>query len=151
MNLEQAQGVFVVGIACIAAGLVVVGATLAVVYVVRADSNSFTQGAVAVVGAIGAILTNYVAYMYFKMNTPINDSLMTFHKQLAAIHDLYFANVLVQSVDLPEKKAETLLRLASAVAERNAGTALLSRSGDAPSPASVQPPPKKENVNVSLS
>ena len=54
---------------------------------------------------------------------------MKFHNKLASIHDLFFANVLAQSVDPPEKRADTLVRLASAIAER--------KFDDAPPPAQI--------------
>jgi hypothetical protein len=116
LNLQQARAVFVVGIGCIIAGLGVVGFTLWFLASVR--DNEFTQGMVTLIGAIGTVLTNFVAYMYFKLHGSISDSLMTFHRQLAAIHDLFFANVLATSVPSDEVRSHTLVQLSQAIAAR---------------------------------
>jgi hypothetical protein len=115
LNLEQAKGVFLVGIGCIAAGLIVVGVTF---WFISTLGDQQTQTIVAVVGAVGAILTNFVAFMYLRIQTSIGESLMTFYKQLASMHDLFFANVLAASVESEDKRTETLVRLANVIAER---------------------------------
>jgi MFS family permease len=115
LNLEQAKGVFLVGIGCIAAGLIVVGVTF---WFISTLGDQQTQAIVAVVGAVGAILTNFVAFMYLKIQSSIGESLTTFYKQLASMHDLFFANVLAASVESEDKRTETLVRLANAIAER---------------------------------
>jgi hypothetical protein len=122
LNLEQARAVFFVGIACIAAGLVVVGITFWFIFWLGGQKDQqnaiYTQAIVALLGAIGSVLTNFVAFTYLKLHSSISHSLMAFHKQLASIHDLFFANVLVASVESDDKRAETLVRLATAIAER---------------------------------
>ena len=124
LNLEQAKAVFFVGITCIGAGLAVVAATFWFVFWLgqRDQQNAiYTQTIVAILGAIGSILTNFVAFTYLKIHRSISENLMAFHKQLAAIHDLFFANVLAASVESRDKRAEVLVRMASAIAERRVG------------------------------
>jgi hypothetical protein len=68
--------------------------------------------------ATTGIDTNFVAYLYFRLNGSISDSLMTFHRQLTAMHDLFFANVLASSIEDDDKRADSLVGLANAVAAR---------------------------------
>lgn len=125
LNLEQAKAVFFVGIGCIAAGLLIVAVTFWLIFWLGGQTDRqnaiYTQAIVAVLGALGSVLTNFVAYTYLKIHGSISNSLMAFHNQLAAIHDLFFANVLAASVEPEAKRAETLMRMASAIAERRVG------------------------------
>jgi Cyanobacterial TRADD-N associated 2-Transmembrane domain len=125
LNLEQAKAVFFVGIACIGAGLAVVGVTFWFVFWLgqrdQQQNAIYTQAIVAILGAIGSMLTNFVAFTYLRIHRSISENLMAFHKQLAAIHDLYFANVLAASVESKEKRAEVLMQLTGAIAERRVG------------------------------
>jgi hypothetical protein len=121
LNLEQAKAVFFVGIGCIGAGLVVVGVTFWLIFWLGGQPDQqnaiYTQAIVAILGVIGSVLTNFIAFTYLKIHGSISKSLLAFHRQLAAIHDLFFANVLVASVEPDTRRAETLIRLASAIAE----------------------------------
>ena len=58
-----------------------------------------------------------LAHTYLQISSSISTSLMAFHRQLAGIHDLFFSNVLVASVDEIPKREEALIRLASVIAE----------------------------------
>jgi hypothetical protein len=123
LNLQQARGIFVVGIGCIAAGLVVIGVTFWIVWMVASATSSFTnkehtQTIVALVGAVGTVLTNFVAALYFRMHHLIGKSLVQFHAKLASTHDLFFANVLAASIRNKTERSQTLVRLAVAIAER---------------------------------
>jgi drug/metabolite transporter (DMT)-like permease len=120
LNLQQARAVFIVGLGCIGAGLTVVGATLWLVSSPpgKETPDNQTQIVVALVGAVGTVLTNYVAAMYFKMYNAISASLVRFHRELAATHDLFFANVLTTGIAVPSERSQTLVKLAMALAER---------------------------------
>jgi hypothetical protein len=122
LNLQQARAVFVVGISCIGAGVAVVGLTF---WLVSWLSNQplggdklYTQLVVALVGAVGTVLTNYVAHVYFKLHGSITQNLMAFHRQLASTHDLFFANVLAAGIDDPVAREDVLLKLTLAIADR---------------------------------
>jgi len=125
LNLQQARGIFLVGIGCIAAGLVVVGVTFWLVWLVASAASSFTnkehtQTIVALVGAVGTVLTNFVAALYFRMHHLIGKSLVEFHGKLARTHDLFFANVLAASIRNKPERSQTLASLALAITERQA-------------------------------
>jgi hypothetical protein len=127
LNLQQARAVFVVGIGCIAAGLVVIGVTFWIVWTISTTTTTnvaekeHTQTIVALVGAVGTVLTNFVAALYFRMHHLIGKSLVEFHGKLAGTHDLFFANVLASSIKDKTERSQTLVKLAVAIAERQVG------------------------------
>jgi hypothetical protein len=46
----------------------------------------------AALGAVGALLTNYVAAIYLKMNAAASENLASFHAKLAETHQLMLGN-----------------------------------------------------------
>jgi hypothetical protein len=114
LNLEQGLWVFVTGIGCVVVGLVVVGYTF---YAVAQASRTEVQIVVGAVGAVGAILINYVAAVYLGMHASAAESLTAFHARLASIHELFLANLLISGVS-EARRDDALCTLAVEIAKR---------------------------------
>ena len=75
----------------------------------------WTKGIVAVVGAVGTILVNYVAAIFLKMHTAAATALGEFHERLVGTHRLFLANVLASRISDDTKRQDTLADLAKAI------------------------------------
>jgi hypothetical protein len=110
-NLSQSSKVFVVGVYCIALGIAIIGGTLYALSKIGAAAWQ-EKLIVGVVGAIGAILTNYVAAIYLKMQAAISSSLSEFHSKLVESDRLYLAHLLVSSdADGQKERCEAFVKL----------------------------------------
>jgi hypothetical protein len=116
LNLSQSFWVFAVGIFCIFLGFVVISMT---VYLIRISPTENWQEKVilGVVGAVGSLMTNYIAAIYLKMHSAISNSLTSFHSALASTHKLFLANLFTSRIDDQEKRWDALGKLALAVAK----------------------------------
>jgi hypothetical protein len=110
MNLRQNRQIFVLGVCCIVAGVAVVFGTL---YILNTKSTgSIAQITTAALGGIGAILTNFVAAIYLKMNASASDNLVSFHGRLVGTHQLMLGNLLASRIDDDKLRWDTLASLA---------------------------------------
>jgi hypothetical protein len=110
MNLNHSRRVFVLGVWCITAGVAVVFGTL---YILNVKSTGSTaQITTAALGGIGAILTNFVAAIYLKMNASASDNLVSFHGRLVGTHQLMLGNLLASRIDDDKMRWDTLAKLA---------------------------------------
>lgn len=106
LTLSQAAWIFVVGIVCLAFGLVVVAGTIYVIAYKPGEPASILwpqQLAIAVVGGIGSILSTYVAATYLRMHAAATSNLVNLHSRLVGAHHLYFANVLASRLGESEQ------------------------------------------------
>ena len=119
-NLSQNSKVFAVGVCCIVLGIAVIGATL---YALGRIGPAAWQEKliVGVVGAVGAILTNYVAAIYLKMHAAISASLTVFHSKLVESDRLYLANLLVAAIPGQERRCEAFAAISTALLGRSEG------------------------------
>ena len=110
LALRHSRVMLLAGLFCVLIGLgAVVGAGL--VFVQAWDKVSeldkFGQTMVAVLGAVGGILSNYVAAIYLKMYAATSETLNEFHGRLVLTHHLHFANYLASKVtnqnELPDQ------------------------------------------------
>lgn len=110
-NLKQSSWIFIVGILCIIAGFVIIGLTL---YLLYSNLSSQTENKIIIasVGAVGAILTNFIAVVFLKMHSETIKSLTEFHNRFVNTHHFYFGNFLVSKVKNQEKREEALVNLA---------------------------------------
>src|SRR5262245_50912439 len=69
--LQQSRGIFVVGVAAMLVGVGVVGFTIWETRNMGPEADTIQKAIVAAVGAVGAILVNYVAAIYLKMFSDI--------------------------------------------------------------------------------
>jgi hypothetical protein len=51
------------------------------------------------IGAVGAILTNFVAAIYLRMNAATSENLAAFHSRLVETHELMLGNLLASRID----------------------------------------------------
>ena len=124
LNRNQNRIIVIIGISCILLGLGVVIFTL---YLVNDGFQSARNGAdvnglevwaksiVAVVGAVGTILVNYVAAIFLKMHSAASTALGEFHARLVETHKLFLANVLASRIDDDAKRQDILGALAKAM------------------------------------
>lgn len=110
-NLKQSSWIFVVGIACILIGFAIIGITL--YFLIANISNELENKIiVASVGAIGAILSNFIAVIYLKMHSEAVKSLTEFHNRFVNTHHFYFSNFLVSKIQNKDKREDALVELA---------------------------------------
>ena len=86
----------------------------------QASGQTEAQIVIGAVGAVGAILINYVAAIYLRMHASAAESLTAFHARLAGIHELFLANLLMSSVS-EARRDDALSTLALEIAKRRAG------------------------------
>ncbi|WP_242475977.1 hypothetical protein [Bacillus cereus group sp. N12] len=110
-NLKQSSWIFVVGIVCILIGFAIIGVTL---YFLIANSSNELENKIIVasVGAIGAILSNFIAVIYLKMHSEAVKSLTEFHNRFVNTHHFYFSNFLVSKIQNEDKREDALIELA---------------------------------------
>ena len=113
LNLEQCSKIFWVGILCLCAGVGIVAATLHTVKYSTNDQN--TQIVIGAVGAVGTILTNYVAAIFLKMHSEILTILKEFQSKLVDTQELYLANVLASRIDDDKTRSDALRDLSVAM------------------------------------
>jgi hypothetical protein len=71
----------------------------------------------AVLGAVGAFLTNFVAAIYLKINASAMETLAAFHSRLVETHQALFGNLLASRIEDDGKRWDALGALALHVAE----------------------------------
>jgi hypothetical protein len=115
LNLGQNRWVFALGMMCIILGVAIIGVTLYLV--IHVASNDKVQIITAVLGGVGALLTNFVAAIYLKMNASATENLAAFHSRLVETHQLLFGNLLASRIDDDNKRWDTLAALSLRVTE----------------------------------
>lgn len=105
--LRQGRSIYYVGIGCIALGFAVVGIAFALVSGVDSGDVS-EQIIVGSLGAIGAILANFIAVVYLRMFSETVKALTSFHQRLVVTHHLHFGNLLASKIE-DEKLRESAL------------------------------------------
>ncbi len=109
LNLSQNLWVFGLGAVCIFLGVGIIASTLYLVLKVAQTPD--TQIITAVLGGVGALLTNFVAAIYLKMNTSATDNLAAFHARLVDTHQLLLGSLIASRIESDEKRWETLSTL----------------------------------------
>ena len=84
LNLSQNRWVFGLGIVCLALGTLIIAITLYLV--LRTGGDKEARIITAVLGAVGAFLTNFVAAIYLKINASATETLAAFHSRLVETH-----------------------------------------------------------------
>ncbi|MFT2193938.1 TRADD-N-associated membrane domain-containing protein [Bacillus subtilis] len=111
LNLKQNKTVFKIGIMCIILGFVMIGVTFALL-----ASDIFkgvqTKMIVGAIGALGAILSNFIAAIYLKMHTNTIKTMTEFHNRYVNTNRLYFSNYLISNIKDNKKREDTLATLA---------------------------------------
>lgn len=82
------------------------------------SSNIFSDKLFPIIfGGISAILTNYIAVLYLKMYSEINNSLITVHTRLVSSNHLQFSNYLIAKIEDKDKRENALALIASELAK----------------------------------
>ena len=111
--LRQRALVFLLGVGCIVAGFAAVGGALFAV--TREGANSTERITIAVLGAIGGILANFVAAIFLRMFGDIVKSMTVFHNRLVVTHHAHFGNLIAARIGDGVLRNETLARMALAI------------------------------------
>ena len=115
LNLGENEKIFWVGIGCIVFGVLIICLTVyLVVFQVRTDKES--KVIVAVLGAIGSILTNYIAATYLRMHAAAAANLAKFHGRLVETHHVMFSNLVASRIENDKVRWDTLSKVAVEVA-----------------------------------
>jgi hypothetical protein len=94
--LQHSSLVFFLGIFCVLAGLGTIGVAF---FLVRESGDEMTEQIVTgALGAVGAILSGFVAKVYLGIHRGAIESLNDFHDKLVQTHHLHFAGVLAARV-----------------------------------------------------
>ena len=97
LNLTQNSWIFILGVFCIVLGTIVIGVTLYLIRIV--DSIVSNSSNYCCPGAVGAVLSNFVAVIYLRMNAAASEGLAAFHGRLVETQKLLLGNMLVSRID----------------------------------------------------
>jgi hypothetical protein len=118
-TLRQNGFVFWLGIFCIILGVAI--SALALWFVAGPTSASLGSKGLgdkivtAVLGAVGALLTNYVAVIYLKMHAEAAKNLVTLHSRLVDTHRSLFGNLVASRISDEKMRWDTLAKIAIGV------------------------------------
>jgi hypothetical protein len=112
LNLNQNRWVFLLGVGCIGTGVLIIAATMYTLLQLKGLENKTPQIVIASLGAVGSILTNFVAVIYLKMNAGTSENLASFHSRLVETHQLMLGSLLTSRIDDDTKRWDTLAALA---------------------------------------
>lgn len=115
--LQQSRNIFVVGIGAMLAGVGVVIFTIWQTKSMDPHADTVQKAIVAIVGAVGAILTNYVAAIYLKMFSDIGGAVQKSVASLSQSTNVNFANVLVAYISTTDKRDEALKEIAVGISK----------------------------------
>jgi hypothetical protein len=130
LNLRQNSWVFGLGIFCILLGAFIIGATLFLV--IGVATNIETKIITAALGAVGSILSNFVAAIYLKMNASATQNLTSFHSRLVETQKLLLGNLLASRIEDDTKRWDTLSQLSLHLIDKNANDYQVKVAGPQP-------------------
>ena len=114
--LQQSRGIFFVGIAAMAVGVGIVAFTIYMT-TKMGTNETWEKVIVAVLGAIGAILSNYVATIFLKMFSDIGLAVQKSVGSLNQSTNINFANVLVANITSEEARNAALKEIALGISK----------------------------------
>jgi hypothetical protein len=115
LALSQRRVIFGLGTFCIALGSGV--AITALILLAEGGTTSQQKLLITGVGAVGAILANFVAVIYLRMFRDTVSSMNTFHNRLVSTHHLLFGNLLVARIGNRIKRDDALAQMASSITD----------------------------------
>ena len=114
INLRQNTWVFSLGIFCILIGVMVLSATVyLVLYAAQTLDAKIITGAL---GAMGSLLTNFIAAIYLKMHASAVGNLSSFYSKLVDTNQTLFGNLVASRIEDEHLRDTTLSKLALFVA-----------------------------------
>lgn len=117
-TLRHSSWIFLVGIICLILGFAIIGITLYLVFSSSATIELSEKIILASLGAIGAILSNFIGIIYIKIYSETIKSLTEFHNRLVLTHYLHFANFLIGKITDQTLREKTLAEIASNLAKQ---------------------------------
>jgi flagellar biogenesis protein FliO len=121
-NLGENRKIFWVGVSCLFLGVLIIALTIWVVYNFQGDLPDDTQSKIiiSILGAIGSILTNYIAVIFLKMHAVAANNLGRFHSRLVETHQVLFANLVASRIEDKNIRWDTLSGVALNLSKRRA-------------------------------
>jgi hypothetical protein len=116
-TLRHSAWIFLVGISSIAVGFAIIGSTIYLVAVGLTGKGLSEQIVIAAIGAVGGVLSNFIAVIYLRMHSETIKSLAEFHNRLVVTHHLHFANFLTSKIQDQPLREKTLGEMASSLAK----------------------------------
>ena len=117
-TLRHSSWIFFGGIFCLFLGFVVIGISLYFVFSSSAVNGLSEKIILAFLGAIGAILSNFIGIIYIKMYSETIKSLTEFHNRLVLTHHLHFGNFLIGKITDQTLREKTLAEIALNMAKQ---------------------------------
>jgi small-conductance mechanosensitive channel len=115
-NLRHNAWIFFAGLVCIVLGFVIIGGTIYLVFIKPLSSPGIgldEKIVAACLGAVGGILSNFIAFVYLNMFSKTLSSLTKSHNRLVATHYLHIGNFLVSKIENVGLREKTLAAIAS--------------------------------------
>jgi hypothetical protein len=109
---RQSSWIFYVGVGCIALGFVVVVVALCLVAIQLPNAQLSDKLVVGGLGAVGSLLSNFIAAIYLRMYTSTVTSLTEFHSRLVGTHHLHYAFFLAAKISDPKLRERTIADMA---------------------------------------
>lgn len=120
-TLRQNGHVFWLGILCMLMGVGISAFALWLVggpWAPTAEAGALGEKIVTgILGAVGALLTNFVAAIYLKMHAEAAKNMVTLHARLVDTHRSLFGNVVASRIKDEKLRWETLSKIALSVAQ----------------------------------
>jgi uncharacterized membrane protein len=113
-NLTQSRVIFWIGVGSIIAGFIIVLITIFMVWQ-NLDNELANKLIIGGLGAVAAILTNFIGFMYLKMHAETTKSLTQFHNRFVNTHHFHFGNFLISKIEDDTKREEALANLALSI------------------------------------
>jgi hypothetical protein len=96
--LSQSKWIFYVGLACLLLGFLIIWGAYEIVVGKEVLVKENQKIVIAVVGAIGGLLSSYIASIYMKMYTESLRSLTDFHNRLVKTHHMHYGAYLAARI-----------------------------------------------------
>lgn len=110
VNLDQNMWVFCIGVFCILLGLAVIAVTL---YILLYHTDTVEIRVIpGILGAIGSLLTSYIAAIYLKIHAATSGHLTSFHSRLVETHQILLSNLVASRIEDQKLREETFAKLA---------------------------------------
>lgn len=116
LNLRQNSWIFILGIFCIILGFGVIIATF--YFITEYTKDDTSRIITGVLGGISAIMINYIAALYLKINATVSDNLKEFHSRLVDTHKILMGNVIAAKIENRELKDSTYSSISKEICDK---------------------------------
>lgn len=116
LNLRQNSWIFILGICCILLGFGVIIATF--YFITEYTKDDTSKIITGILGGISAIMINYIAALYLKINATVSDNLKEFHSRLVDTHKILMGNVIAAKIENRELKDYTYSSISKEICDK---------------------------------